>query len=88
MPSAAQSRPARIAADVGGTFTDVAVFDSGTGRLALGKTLTTTDRIVDGIGAGVGKAGARFGVELALPPRHDGRDQRHARAQRARARRS
>ena len=61
MPSAAQSRPARIAADVGGTFTDVAVFDSGTGRLALGKTLTTTDRIVDGIGAGVGKAGARFG---------------------------
>ncbi len=62
MASAAQSRTARIAADVGGTFTDVAVFDGGTGRLTLGKTLTTPDRIVDGIGAGVGKAGARFGA--------------------------
>ncbi|MET0680388.1 MAG: hydantoinase/oxoprolinase family protein, partial [Burkholderiales bacterium] len=57
MAGAAQ---ARIAADVGGTFTDVAVFDGGTGRLALGKHLTTTERIVDGIDAGVAKAGARF----------------------------
>ncbi len=62
MASAAQPRPARIAADVGGTFTDVAVFDGGTGRLALGKTLSTPERIVDGIGAGVAKAGARFGA--------------------------
>jgi hypothetical protein len=58
----ASAAPARVAADVGGTFTDIAVFDSGTGRLALGKTLTTPDRIVEGIGAGVGKAGSRFGA--------------------------
>jgi N-methylhydantoinase A len=50
----------RLAADVGGTFTDVAAFDETTGELQLGKTLTTPVRLVDGIEAGVGKAGASF----------------------------
>ena len=50
----------RIAADVGGTFTDVASFDSTTGRLSLGKSLTTPERIVDGIGHAAGRAGSRF----------------------------
>jgi len=50
----------RLAADVGGTFTDVAAFDEATGELALGKTLTTPARLVSGIEHGVGKAGTDF----------------------------
>jgi N-methylhydantoinase A len=50
----------RLSADVGGTFTDVAAFEEATGRLKLGKTLTTPKRLVDGIETGVGKAGATF----------------------------
>jgi len=50
----------RLAADVGGTFTDVAAFDETSGELRLGKTLTTPSRLVDGIENGVGKAGAAF----------------------------
>ena len=50
----------RIAADIGGTFTDVAAFDESTGALLLGKTLTTPARLVDGITEGVVKAGTRL----------------------------
>src|ERR1700716_1349288 len=50
----------RLSADVGGTFTDVAAFDETTGELLLGKTLTTPQKLVDGIEAGVAKAGAQF----------------------------
>jgi N-methylhydantoinase A len=50
----------RLAADVGGTFTDVAAFDESTGELALGKTLTTPARLVSGIEHGVTKADANF----------------------------
>src|SRR5436190_4485459 len=50
----------RLAADVGGTFTDVAAFDETTGELRLGKTLTTPARLVTGIENGVTKAGAQF----------------------------
>jgi N-methylhydantoinase A len=50
----------RLAADVGGTFTDVAAFDETTGELRLGKTLTTPARLVTGIEQGVTKAGAGF----------------------------
>lgn len=50
----------RLSADVGGTFTDIAVFDEATGALRLGKTLTTPRRLVDGIAAGVEKAGSSF----------------------------
>jgi N-methylhydantoinase A len=46
----------RLAADIGGTFTDIAVFDDKTGRLNFGKTLSTPQRLVDGISTGVGKA--------------------------------
>jgi N-methylhydantoinase A len=60
-------RPLRLSADVGGTFTDVAAFDEPTGRLRLGKTLTTPGRLVTGIDTGVGKAGAGFAsAELFL----------------------
>ena len=50
----------RLAADVGGTFTDIAAFDEATGALSLGKTLTTPQRLADGIDAGVAKAGTAF----------------------------
>src|SRR3954447_25824709 len=47
----------RLAADIGGTFTDIAVFDDRSGALTFGKTLTTPQRLVDGINAGVEKTG-------------------------------
>jgi len=50
----------RLAADIGGTFTDVAAFDEASGRLLLGKALSTPDALVDGIEAGVVKAGTTF----------------------------
>ncbi|MCZ7659633.1 MAG: hydantoinase/oxoprolinase family protein [Xanthobacteraceae bacterium] len=50
----------RIAADVGGTFTDVAIFDEASGQIRLGKTLTTPARLIDGMEHGVEKAGAAF----------------------------
>jgi N-methylhydantoinase A len=50
----------RLAADIGGTFTDVAAFDDKTGRLLLGKSLSTPSHLVDGISESVEKAGTRF----------------------------
>ena len=50
----------RLAADIGGTFTDVAVFDDKTGALTFGKALSTPQHLVEGITAGVEKAGARY----------------------------
>jgi len=47
----------RVAADIGGTFTDVAAFDQLHGRLLLGKTLTTPGHLVDGILEGLRKTG-------------------------------
>ena len=47
----------RVAADIGGTFTDVAAFDARQGRLLLGKTLTTPSHLVQGILQGLAKAG-------------------------------
>ncbi|MFT5449275.1 MAG: N-methylhydantoinase A [Gammaproteobacteria bacterium] len=56
-PHAAQHR---LAADVGGTFTDVATFDANSGRLSFGKTLTTPEHLVCGVETAVGKAGTSF----------------------------
>src|SRR5438067_12939820 len=58
---AARARPnIRLAADIGGTFTDIAVFDDRSGALSFGKVLSTPDRLVDGIEQGVDKAGCDF----------------------------
>lgn len=51
---------ARLAADIGGTFTDIAVFDDKTGKIKFGKALSTPGRLVDGISAGVAKAGSSY----------------------------
>jgi N-methylhydantoinase A len=50
----------RLAADIGGTFTDIAVFDDKSGRLTFGKALSTPERLVDGISSGVEKAGSDY----------------------------
>ena len=50
----------RLAADIGGTFTDVAAFDEDVGTLLLGKALSTPARLVEGIENGVAKAGTDF----------------------------
>ncbi len=54
--------PSGSQADIGGTFTDVAAFDEGSGRLLLGKSLSTPRKLVDGISDGVAKTGAEFGA--------------------------
>ena len=60
-PRAAKSRPhIRLAADIGGTFTDIAVFDDRSGELTFGKVLSTPARLVDGINAGVAKVGSDY----------------------------
>jgi N-methylhydantoinase A len=50
----------RLAADIGGTFTDIAVFDEKNGQLAFGKVLSTPRRLVEGITGGVEKAGSDY----------------------------
>lgn len=50
----------RLAADIGGTFTDIAAFDEQTGRIVFGKSLSTPDELVDGIDAAVSGAGVAF----------------------------
>jgi N-methylhydantoinase A len=58
--STANGSSLRLAADIGGTFTDVAAFDERTGKLTFGKALSTPQRLVDGINAGVEKAGSDY----------------------------
>jgi N-methylhydantoinase A len=57
-PNSDGQSPIRLAADIGGTFTDVAAFDEASGTLRLGKVLSTPDHLVDGIEGGVTRAGA------------------------------
>jgi N-methylhydantoinase A len=52
--------PIRVAADIGGTFTDVAAFDETTGQLRLGKALSTPDALVSGIESGVARTGCEI----------------------------
>src|SRR5688500_10689991 len=47
----------RLAVDIGGTFTDVTAFDESSGRLTLGKALSTPSDLVDGIMAAIRGAG-------------------------------
>ena len=59
-PSKRNGAPLRLAADIGGTFTDIAVFDDKTGRLTFGKALSTPQHLVEGITAAVEKAGSDY----------------------------
>jgi N-methylhydantoinase A len=55
-----EPRTKRLAADIGGTFTDVAALDEATGKLLLGKTLSTPRRLISGITTAVRDAGTTF----------------------------
>jgi N-methylhydantoinase A len=52
--------PLRLAADIGGTFTDIAVFDARAGTLTFGKALSTPHHLVEGITAAVDNAGSSY----------------------------
>jgi N-methylhydantoinase A len=60
IPAGVNGSRLRLAADIGGTFTDIAVFDDRTGKLSFGKALSTPQRLVEGINAGVAKAGSDY----------------------------
>ncbi|WP_426960077.1 hydantoinase/oxoprolinase family protein [Muricoccus radiodurans] len=55
-----------VAADTGGTFTDVAVYDPASGRLRFGKTLTTYGDLVEGVVAGLSEAGGEPAAMASL----------------------
>jgi len=50
----------RVAVDIGGTFTDVVVFDEARGDLSLAKTLSTPLELARGVLDGLTKAAVRF----------------------------
>lgn len=50
-----------IAADTGGTFTDVVAFDSSSGRISYGKALTSYSNLADGALEGLEYAGVDLG---------------------------
>lgn len=54
----------KLGVDVGGTFTDFAVFDSETSSFSVGKTLTTSDDLSLGIIRGTREATQRAGFEV------------------------
>lgn len=58
--------PHFIAADTGGTFTDVTVYDPVKGEIRFGKTLTTYRDLIDGVVAGIDEAGGDIGDTAAL----------------------
>lgn len=55
----------RLGVDIGGTFTDLQVFDGRTGRSGSVKTPTTPEDPSIGLLAGIEEAAARFGFALA-----------------------
>lgn len=56
----------RVAVDIGGTFTDVVVFDEAKQSLALAKTLSTPAELARGVLEGLAKAAVRFGEVSTL----------------------
>ena len=55
----------RLAVDIGGTFTDVVLFDAASGRVVVDKTLTTPAAPLDGVRTGVRQLLAKAGVHPA-----------------------
>ena len=55
----------RLAVDIGGTFTDVVLFDAASGRVVVDKTLTTPSAPLDGVRTGVLQLLAKAGVRPA-----------------------
>ncbi len=55
----------RLAVDIGGTFTDVVLFDGVSGRVVVDKTLTTPSAPLEGVRTGVRQLLAKAGVRPA-----------------------
>jgi len=53
-----------LSVDIGGTFTDVVVFDDEKGRTAVGKALTTADDLRGGVMAGLDDAASQLDLPL------------------------
>ena len=53
----------RIGIDIGGTFTDVALVEEGSGRIGVVKVPTTPDDFGRGVIEGIDAALAKYGVE-------------------------
>ncbi|TCH97211.1 hydantoinase/oxoprolinase family protein [Roseococcus sp. SYP-B2431] len=60
-----EQRPVRIAVDIGGTFTDLQIFDARQGRVVAWKTPTTPADPSEGLLVGVRESAERFGFALA-----------------------
>ena len=56
----------RVAVDIGGTFTDVVVFDEAQSSLALAKTLSTPAELARGVLDGLTKSAVRFDAVTTL----------------------
>ena len=56
----------RVAVDIGGTFTDVVVFDEAKSELSLAKTLSTPAELARGVLDGLIKAAVRFDAMTTL----------------------
>ena len=65
MKSSTSERPIRIAVDIGGTFTDLQIFDARRGVAEAWKTPTTPEDPSIGLMTGVKEAAARFGFALS-----------------------
>ena len=52
----------RLGVDVGGTFTDLALYDADTNRLEFAKTPSTPDNQAVGVAAGIAELARRYGV--------------------------
>lgn len=59
-PTADKASRYLVAADTGGTFTDLAVYDTSSGQTTFGKTLTTYADLVKGVIEGLADTGARL----------------------------
>ena len=60
--SSAAASSIKLTCDVGGTFTDVVLSDTG-GRVAIGKAMTTPQSLIEGLLTAIGGAGAQLGLE-------------------------
>ena len=60
-----ETRPVRIAVDIGGTFTDLQILDARTSNIVAWKTPTTPADPSEGLMTGVREAAEKFGFALS-----------------------
>ena len=56
--------PYVIGVDIGGTFTDVSIIDSDSGREVIAKSPTTSDDLIEGLLDGVRRGAEQFGLTI------------------------